>query len=58
MALKGSWNRSLPTGYKIVLVPFKNGQPLGYYQNFATGFRSAGEDRAEVLGSPRGACRR
>jgi glucose/arabinose dehydrogenase len=52
VALKGSWNRSLPTGYKVVLVPFKNGRPLGYYQNFATGFWSAGENRAEVWGRP------
>jgi glucose/arabinose dehydrogenase len=52
VALKGSWDRSLPTGYKIVLVPFRNGRPLGYYQNFATGFWSAGENRAEVWGRP------
>jgi glucose/arabinose dehydrogenase len=52
VALKGSWNRSLPTGYKIVLVPFKNGRPEGYYQNFATGFWTSGTDRAEVWGRP------
>jgi glucose/arabinose dehydrogenase len=52
VALKGSWNRSLPTGYKIALVPFKNGRPEGWYQNFATGFWTAGEDRAEVWGRP------
>lgn len=52
VAVKGSWNRSLPTGYKIVLVPFKNGRPEGWYQNFATGFWTAGEDRAEVWGRP------
>src|SRR5271156_2683743 len=26
VALKGSWNRSVPTGYKIVTVPFKDGK--------------------------------
>ena len=26
---QGSWNRSQPTGYKVVRVPFKNGRPLG-----------------------------
>ncbi len=52
VALKGSWNRSLPTGYKVVVVPFKNGKPEGYYQNFATGFWTAGEERAEVWGRP------
>jgi glucose/arabinose dehydrogenase len=51
-ALKGSWNRSLPTGYKIVFVPFANGRPAGYYENFATGFWASGLDRAEVWGRP------
>ncbi|MBV9863262.1 MAG: PQQ-dependent sugar dehydrogenase [Alphaproteobacteria bacterium] len=52
VALKGSWNRSIPTGYKVVLVPFKDGKPEGYYQNFATGFWASGEQRAEVWGRP------
>jgi glucose/arabinose dehydrogenase len=52
VALKGSWNRSEPTGYKIVRVPFKEGKPEGYYENFATGFWTGGEDRAEVWGRP------
>ena len=38
VALKGSWNSSEPTGYKVVRVPFKDGRPEGYYENFATGF--------------------
>jgi len=52
VALKGSWNRSEPTGYKVVRVPFKDGKPEGYYENFATGFWSGGEHRAEVWGRP------
>ena len=52
VALKGSWNRSEPTGYKIVRVPFKDGKPEGYYENFATGFWVSGEQRAEVWGRP------
>lgn len=52
VALKGSWNRSIPTGYKVVIVPFKNGRPEGYYENFATGFWASGEQRAEVWGRP------
>jgi glucose/arabinose dehydrogenase len=52
VALKGSWNRSEPTGYKVVRVPFKDGRPEGYYENFATGFWASGEDRAEVWGRP------
>jgi glucose/arabinose dehydrogenase len=52
VALKGSWNRSVPTGYKIARVPFKDGRPEGYYENFATGFWASGEERAEVWGRP------
>ena len=52
VALKGSWNRSEPTGYKIVCVPFRNGQPEGHYENFATGFWASGKRRAEVWGRP------
>ena len=52
VALKGSWNRSVPTGYKVVRVPFKDGKPEGYYENFATGFWVSGERRAEVWGRP------
>ena len=44
VALKGSWNRSVPTGYKVVRVPFKDGRPEGYYENFATGFWASGEN--------------
>ena len=52
VALKGSWNRSVPTGYKLVRVPFKDGRPEGWYENFATGFWASGEGRAEVWGRP------
>jgi glucose/arabinose dehydrogenase len=52
VALKGSWNRSQPTGYKVVRVPFKDGRPEGYYENFVTGFWASGERRAEVWGRP------
>ena len=53
VALKGSWNRSEPTGYKVVRVPIKDGKPEGYYENFLTGFWASGERRAEVWGRPR-----
>jgi glucose/arabinose dehydrogenase len=52
VALKGSWNRSEPTGYKVVRVPFKDGKPLDYYENFAVGFWVSGMSRAEVWGRP------
>jgi glucose/arabinose dehydrogenase len=39
VAFRGSWNRDQGTGYKIVYVPFDdNGNPLGHYQDFLTGF--------------------
>lgn len=52
VALKGSWNRSDPTGYKVVRVKFEGGKPTGGYENFMTGFWVDGEDRAEVWGRP------
>jgi glucose/arabinose dehydrogenase len=52
VALKGSWNRSEPTGYKVVRVPFKDGKPQGFYENFITGFWVSGQNRAEVWGRP------
>jgi len=52
VVLKGSWNRSQPTGYKVVRVRFKDGKPQGGYENFATGFWVSGKERAEVWGRP------
>jgi glucose/arabinose dehydrogenase len=49
VALHGSWNRSLHTGYKIVRLPFKNGKATGEYQDFVVGF-TAGEEN--VWGRP------
>jgi glucose/arabinose dehydrogenase len=34
----GSWNRSVRTGYEVVLLPMKNGHATGAYQDFLTGF--------------------
>ena len=48
VALHGSWNSGAPTGYKVVRVPFKNGRPMGSYENFVTGFW----DGASEAGSP------
>ncbi len=42
VALHGSWNRSVPTGYKLVRVHFENGQPAAVY-DFATGFLVGGQ---------------
>lgn len=34
----GSWNRKPHSGYKVIFVPFANGQPSGPPQDFLTGF--------------------
>ncbi len=49
VALHGSWNRALRTGYKIVRLPFKDGKPTGEYQDFVVGF-TAGQEN--VWGRP------
>ncbi|MEM7442777.1 MAG: PQQ-dependent sugar dehydrogenase [Pseudomonadota bacterium] len=55
VSLRGSWNRSDPTGYIVVRVPFENGAPSGGYEVFATGFRlDDGASRAQVWGRPTG----
>jgi glucose/arabinose dehydrogenase len=38
VAFHGSWNRTKRTGYKIVRLILKNGQPTGEYEDFLTGF--------------------
>src|SRR5215831_10540779 len=50
--LKGSWNRSAPTGYKVVRVRFKDGKPEGGYENFVTGFWVSGQHRTKMCGRP------
>ena len=37
VALHGSWNRTVPTGYKVVRVRFRDGKPAGV-EDFATGW--------------------
>ena len=49
VGLHGSWNRSLRTGYKLVRVHMKNGEPTGDYEDFVTGFVV---DDAHVWGRP------
>ncbi|MBI2412359.1 MAG: PQQ-dependent sugar dehydrogenase [Deltaproteobacteria bacterium] len=38
IAFHGSWNRSSPTGYKVVSVPFKDGRPSGKAIDIITGW--------------------
>lgn len=51
ITLHGSWNRSVFSGYKVIYVPFKNGEPSGPSQDFLTGF-IANESAGTVYGRP------
>jgi glucose/arabinose dehydrogenase len=55
----GSWNRSVPSGYKVIFVPFRDGRPAGDAVDFAVGFLDAdGNARGRPVGvtvDPRGA---
>jgi glucose/arabinose dehydrogenase len=47
VAFHGSWNRSVPTGYKVVFVPLNDqGQVAGSVQDFATGWLKSGDNRS------------
>lgn len=37
VAMRGSWNRNPPSGYKIVRVRYQDGWPVGF-EDFMTGF--------------------
>lgn len=55
----GSWNRSVPVGYRVSFVPFLDGRPAGPPVDFVAGFRGAdGKTRGRPVGvtvDPRGA---
>ncbi|ABA87883.2 glucose/sorbosone dehydrogenase-like protein [Syntrophotalea carbinolica DSM 2380] len=38
VAFHGSWNRSIPTGYKLVGIPVENGRPTGPPQDIVRGW--------------------
>jgi glucose/arabinose dehydrogenase len=48
VAQHGSWNRTVPQGYQVALVKFKNGKPVAE-QSFISGWLT---DKGEVLGRP------
>ena len=54
VSLHGSWNRSEPTGYKIVRVKFENGRPVGGYENFITGWLVDEGEGPRTWGRPAG----
>ncbi|CAH2600136.1 Sorbosone dehydrogenase family protein [Rhodovastum atsumiense] len=41
VALHGSWNRSHPSGYKVIRLQFRDGRATGAFQDFVTGFTTA-----------------
>jgi glucose/arabinose dehydrogenase len=47
----GSWNRSQLSGYKVMFVPFTNGNPSGEPEDFLTGF-IIDPSKTEVYGRP------
>ena len=55
----GSWNRSVPVGYRVIFVPFRGGRPAGRPVDFVTGFIDKdGKTRGRPVGvsvDPRGA---
>ena len=51
VALHGSWNRSVRSGYKVVRLLMKNAKPTGAYADFMTGFVV---DDDHVWGRPAG----
>lgn len=47
----GSWNRSTPSGYRVIFVPFTDGKPLGMPRPLLDGFlNSQGEARGRPVG--------
>ncbi|BDG61625.1 hypothetical protein [Caldinitratiruptor microaerophilus] len=52
------WNRSVPTGYKVIAIPFRAGRPAGPPADFLAGFlrgREAWGRPVDVLVAPDGA---
>jgi glucose/arabinose dehydrogenase len=51
VGLHGSWNREVPSGYKVIFVPFRGGEPSGPPVDVLTGFVGAdGEARGRPVG--------
>jgi glucose/arabinose dehydrogenase len=55
VALHGSWNRAKRTGYKVIRVAFRDGKPIGGYDDFAIGWMTDENGRG-VYGRPVGLC--
>ena len=46
----GSWNRDQFNGYKVVFVPFENGEPAGLAQDVVTGFIEGDQAHGRPVG--------
>lgn len=61
VAFHGSWNRTVPTGYRVVRIPMQDGTP-GAVEDFAVGWlREDGSHwgrPVDLLTEPRAACMR
>src|SRR5690606_14910049 len=55
----GSWNRSVPVGFKVIFIPFRDDEPAGDPIDFVSGFlQDDGRTRGRPVGvtvDPRGA---
>jgi glucose/arabinose dehydrogenase len=51
VAQHGSWNRKPLSGYKVIFIPFKSGQPAGAARDVLTGFVN---ERGQAYGRPVG----
>ncbi len=52
IAFHGSWNRSVPTGYKVVRLPLQGSEPVGPVEDFVTGWLD--EETNQASGRPAG----
>ena len=50
VGMHGSWNRTDPSGYKVVFVPFRGGRPAGEPVDLLTGFLKDGHARGRPVG--------
>jgi glucose/arabinose dehydrogenase len=50
IGMHGSWNLDRFNGYKVVYVPFENGEPAGMAQDVVTGFLDGDQARGRPVG--------
>jgi glucose/arabinose dehydrogenase len=50
IAFHGSWNRTVPTGYKVVFVPLDGDRPTGPVQDFVTGWLKGNQASERPVG--------